>query len=187
MKRAGQLQSSVQATGPKHRTAEIFFAFLRLGLTSFGGPIAHLGYFHAEFVERRRWLTDRAFADLVALAQFLPGPASSQTGVAIGLMRGGYPGGLAAWVGFTAPSAIIMVCFAYGATDLAATMPGAALLHGLNLAAVAVVAQALLVMARSLCPDRPRATIAVAAAILVLALPGSVGQAGAILLGGLAG
>jgi chromate transporter len=167
--------------------AEVFLAFLKLGLTSFGGPIAHLGYFRAEFVERRRWLSERAFVDLVALSQFLPGPASSQTGFAIGLMRGGYLGGLAAWVGFTTPSAILMVLFAYGAGGIAATPPGAGLLHGLKLVAVAIVAQAVLGMARNLCPDKPRASIAVLAIILMLIAPGSLGQIGAIVLGGIGG
>ncbi|HEX3349654.1 MAG TPA: chromate efflux transporter [Acetobacteraceae bacterium] len=166
---------------------EVFLAFLRLGLTSFGGPIAHLGYFRAEFVERRRWLGERTYADLVALSQFLPGPASSQTGFAIGLLRGGPLGGLAAWTGFTVPSAILLVLFAYGATGIAGSALGAGVLHGLKLVAVAIVAQAVLGMARSLCPDRARASIAVAALALAVAAPGSLAQVGAILLGGLAG
>src|SRR5580698_10001446 len=123
--------------------AEVFAIFLRLGCTSFGGPIAHLGYFRAEFVERRRWLDERAYADLVGLAQFLPGPASSQVGFSIGLMRAGYLGGLAAWTGFTVPSAIALVLFAYGASALVGPV-GAGLLHGLKLVAVAIVAQAVL-------------------------------------------
>src|SRR5580698_9719991 len=122
--------------------AEVFAIFLRLGCTSFGGPIAHLGYFRAEFVERRRWLDERAYADLVGLSQFLPGPA-------IGLRRAGYPGGLAAWTGFTVPSAALLVLFAYGAAPLAATTVGAGLLHGLKLVAVAIVAQAVWGMART--------------------------------------
>ena len=166
---------------------EVFLAFLRLGLTSFGGPIAHLGYFRAEFVERRRWLGERAYADLVALAQFLPGPASSQTGFAIGLMRGGAIGGLAAWCGFTLPSAIALVLFAYGANGIARSPLGAGVLHGLKLVAVAIVAQAVLGMARSLCPDRTRAAIALAALAIMTAAPGSLAQVGAIVLGGLAG
>jgi chromate transporter len=166
---------------------EVFAAFLRLGLTSFGGPIAHLGYFRAEFVERRRWLTDRAFTDVVALSQFLPGPASSQTGFAIGLMRGGYLGGLAAWVGFTLPSAVLLLLFAYGAGSIVDSPLGAGVLHGLKLVAVAIVAQAVLAMARGLCPDRPRASIAVLAIVLMLLVPGSLGQVGAIVLGGAAG
>ncbi|WP_158925158.1 chromate efflux transporter [Acidisphaera sp. S103] len=166
---------------------EVFAAFLKLGLTSFGGPIAHLGYFRAEFVERRRWLTERAFSDVVALSQFLPGPASSQTGFAIGLMRGGYLGGLAAWVGFTLPSAVLLLLFAYGAGGIADSPLGAGMLHGLKLVAVAIVAQAVLGMARSLCPDKPRASIATLAIILMLLVPGSLGQVGAIVLGGIAG
>ena len=163
---------------------ETFLIFLRLGLVSFGGPIAHLGYYREEFVQRRRWLDDRAYADLVALSQFLPGPASSQTGFAIGLMRAGTLGGIAAWVGFTLPSAILMVGFAYGL----AVLEGPAfqgLVHGLKLVAVAVVAHALLGMYRTLCPDRERATIAVAAAVLVVLMPTIGGQIMAIVGGGL--
>jgi chromate transporter len=167
--------------------SEIFRIFLKLGLTSFGGPIAHLGYFRAEFVERRHWLGERAYADLVALAQFLPGPASSQTGFAIGLMRRGALGGLAAWAGFTLPSAALLIAFAYGAGSLAAATWGAGLLHGLKLVAVAIVAQAVLGMARTLSPDRPRATIATAALALLLVAPGSLAQVGAIALGAAAG
>jgi chromate transporter len=166
---------------------EIFRAFLKLGLTSFGGPIAHLGYFRAEFVERRRWLSERAYADLVALAQFLPGPASSQTGFAIGLMRGGALGGLAAWAGFTLPSAALLIAFAYGARGFADLAWGAGLLHGLKLVAVAIVGQAVLGMARNLSPDRPRAAIATAALVLLLVAPGSLAQIGAIALGAAAG
>lgn len=165
---------------------EVLAVFLRLGLTSFGGPVAHLGYFREEFVVRRRWLEDRAYADLVALCQFLPGPASSQVGIAIGLSRAGYLGALAAWTGFTLPSAIALVLFAYGVTALGDTA-GSGWLHGLKVAAVAVVAQAVLGMMRSLAPDRERATLAVAAAVVVLAVPSALGQIGAILLGGFAG
>jgi chromate transporter len=167
-------------------SAEVFAAFLKLGVTSFGGPIAHLGYFRAEFVERRRWLSEQAYVDLVALSQFLPGPASSQTGFAIGLMRGGYLGGAAAWLGFTMPSAILMLLFAWGARSFADTSWGIGLLHGLKLVAVAIVAQAVMGMARILCPDKVRAMIAVIA-IGVLTASGSLGQIGAILIGGLAG
>jgi chromate transporter len=166
---------------------EVFKAFLKLGLMSFGGPIAHLGYFRTEFVERRGWLTERAYVDLVALSQFLPGPASSQTGFAIGLMRGGYLGGLAAWIGFTLPSAVLLLLFAYGAGRIADFPLGAGLLHGLKLVAVAIVAQAVLGMARSLCPDRQRASIAVLAIILMLLVHGFVGQIATIISGGLAG
>lgn len=162
-------------------------AFLRLGCTAFGGPVAHLGYFRAEFVERRRWLGEEAYADLVALCQFLPGPASSQVGFALGLMRAGALGSLAAWAGFTLPSALLMLAFALGARELAALPAGAGALHGLRLVAVAVVAQAVWGMARTLCPDRERATIAALAAALALLVPAGAGQVGAILLGGIAG
>lgn len=166
---------------------EVFRAFLRLGLTSFGGPIAHLGYFRAEFVERRRWLGERAYAELMAISHFLPGPASSQTGFGIGLARAGLPGGLAAWLGFTLPSAALMFAFALGAAGLADSARGAGLLHGLKLAAVAIVAQAVAGMARSLCPDRPRAGVAVLALIVVTLAPGWAGQIAAIVIGGVAG
>jgi chromate transporter len=165
---------------------EVLAVFLRLGLTSFGGPVAHLGYFREEFVNRRRWLDDRSYADLVALCQFLPGPASSQVGIAVGLSRAGYAGALAAWTGFTLPSALVLVLFAYG-VGLLGDAAGSGWLHGLKVAAVAVVAQAVLGMARTLAPDRPRATLAVAAAIVTLALPSAWGQIGAILMGGAVG
>ncbi|MEW9274297.1 chromate efflux transporter [Gluconobacter oxydans] len=160
--------------------------FLRLGVTCFGGPFAHIGYFRDEFVVRRRWLNERAYADLVGLCQFLPGPASSQVGFSIGLMRAGYAGGLAAWAGFTLPSALILVLFAYGANALAGPT-GAGLLHGLKLVAVAIVAQAVWGMARTLCPDRTRASIAVTAALIVLFAISPLAQIAAIVLGGLAG
>ncbi|MEO8714588.1 MAG: chromate efflux transporter [Acetobacteraceae bacterium] len=166
---------------------EVLLAFARLGVSCFGGPIAHLGYFRAEFVERRRWLDERAFADLVGLCQFLPGPASSQTGFAIGLMRAGYWGGAAAWAGFTLPSAVLMVLFAYGAGSIEGSPWGAGLLHGLKLVAVAIVAQAVWGMARTLCPDRTRASIAALSAILVLLVSASVGQFAAIVGGAAAG
>jgi chromate transporter len=165
---------------------EVLRVFLKLGLTSFGGPIAHLGYFREEFVVRRRWLDEQAFADLVGLCQFLPGPASSQVGFSIGLNRAGFRGALAAWAGFTLPSAIAMVLFAYGA-DLLKGPIGAGLLHGLRLVAVAIVAQAVWGMARNLCPDRERASIALAAALLILFSASSAAQIGAIALGGVAG
>jgi chromate transporter len=165
---------------------EVFIAFLRLGLTSFGGPIAHLGYFHEEFVVRRKWLDEKTYVDLVALAQFLPGPASSKVGIALGLSRAGYAGALAACTGFTAPSAIALVLFGYGVTSLHDAL-GSGWLHGLKVAAVAVVAQAVLTMMRTLAPDRARATLAVAAAALVLAAPSALGQIGAIVLGALVG
>jgi chromate transporter len=150
------------------RIFEVFLAFLRLGLTSFGGPIAHLAYFRAEFVTRRKWLDEAAFGEIVGLCQFLPGPASSQTGFAIGLLRAGFSGGIAAWTAFTAPSAILMLAAAYGGRSWFGTPVGAHLSHGLKLAAVAVVAQAVWRLGRSLCPDRVRATFAFAAAISML-------------------
>ena len=164
----------------------VFLIFLRLGLTSFGGPIAHLGYFRTELVERRRWLSERAYADLVALCQFLPGPASSQVGMALGLSRAGYAGALAAWAGFTLPSAIALILFAQGMASFGETVaPGA--LHGLKVVAVAVVAQAVWGMARSLCPDAPRVTLMVAAACLVLLVPSAWIQVGVIAGAGIAG
>ena len=166
---------------------EVFRAFLKLGVTSFGGPIAHLGYFHDEMVRRRRWIDEAGYADLVALCQFLPGPASSQVGFSLGVLRGGgLAGGLAAWAGFTLPSALLLLLFAYGAAAFSGPV-GAGLLHGLKLVAVAVVAQAVWGMARSLTPDRERASIALGAVLLVVFVGGSVGQIGAILLGGIAG
>ncbi|BEV45584.1 chromate efflux transporter [Afipia carboxidovorans] len=166
--------------------AEIFSAFLKLGLTSFGGPVAHLGYFRLEFVERRKWLSEASYADLVALCQFLPGPASSQVGIAIGLLRGGYAGALAAWTAFTLPSAIALVLFAYGVAALDSSLDGG-WLHGLKVAAVAVVALAILGMARTLTPDRIRASLAVAAMAVALVLPSAWGQIAGILLGGIVG
>ena len=165
---------------------EVLRVFLRLGLSSFGGPVAHLGYFRSEFVERRGWLDEPAYADIVALCQFLPGPASSQVGISIGILRAGLPGGLLAWLGFTAPSALAMILFGYGVTALG-NLADSPWLHGLKIVAVAVVAQAVWGMARSLCPDRERATIAVGAAMLALAIPSSPGQIGAIAAGGLIG
>jgi chromate transporter len=181
-------QDSVPASGPARTgtTAEVFAVFLRLGLTSFGGPVAHLGYFHEEFVVRRRWLDEKTYVDLVALNQFLPGPTSSKVGIAIGLSRAGYAGGLAAWTGFTLPSAIALVLFGYGVTSFGNVL-GSGWLHGLKVAAVAVVANAVLTMMRSLAPDRERATLAVGAAALVLAIPSSLGQIVVIALGALIG
>jgi chromate transporter len=168
------------------RSWEVLIVFLRLGCTSFGGPVAHIGYFRAEFVERRRWVPEGGFADLVALCQFMPGPASSQLGMSIGLLRAGPLGMLAAWVGFTLPSALAMLAFAYG-VEAIGDVSNAAWLKGLKLVAVAVVAQAVWGMAQSLAPDRPRATLAVAAALIALAVPSSLGQIAAIVLGAIAG
>ena len=164
----------------------VFLAFLRLGLTSFGGPVAHLGYFRAEFVERRHWLDEAQYADIVALSQMLPGPASSKVGIMLGVLRAGLPGALAAWLGFTMPSALALIAFGYGVSALG-DLAGAAWLHGLKIVAVAVVAQAVWGMARTLCPDRERLAIAGAATVLVLAAPSTLSQVGAIVLGGLIG
>jgi chromate transporter len=171
---------------PKSSALEVLAIFLRLGLTSFGGPIAHLGYFRAEFVSRRRWLTEQSFAELLAIAQSLPGPASSQTGYMIGLLRAGLPGGLAAWLGFTTPSAVLMLAFAFG-HSLCSGGLGNALLHGLQLTAVAVVAQAVLAMRRTLAPDIPRLILALIAAAITLFAPPSFGTLLAIALGALLG
>ena len=171
---------------PPGSPLEVLLAFLKLGVSCFGGPIAHIGYFREEFVVRRRWLEEQAYADLVGLCQFLPGPASSQVGFSIGLMRAGYRGGLAAWTGFTLPSAIIMTAFAYGASTLSGPI-GTGLLHGLKLVAVAIVAQAVWGMARTLCPDRERASIAVLATLIIFCSATSFAQIAAILMGGIAG
>ena len=176
------------ATEATHKGSalEVLRVFFRLGISSFGGPIAHIGYFREEFVVRRKWIDEHAYADLVGLCQFLPGPASSQVGFSIGLMRAGYHGALAAWTGFTLPSAIVLVLFAYGAGALSGPA-GTGLLHGLKLVAVAIVAQAVWGMARSLCPDRERASIAAIAALIILFSSTSIAQIGAIALGGIAG
>ena len=165
---------------------EVLVVFLRLGLTSFGGPVAHLGYFREEIVARRKWLSEEAYADLVALCQFLPGPASSQVGIALGLRRAGLPGGLAAWLGFTAPSAAALILFAYGVAFFG-DVEGAGWLNGLKTAAVAVVALAVWGMAGSLCPDRPRAAIAIAATVAMLAWPSGWGQLVVIGVAGIIG
>lgn len=179
-----------ERSGPGARdqvsVGEIFFTFLKLGLTSFGGPVAHLGYFRTAFVERLGWIDDRGYADLVALCQFMPGPASSQVGIGIGLAKGGVPGAFAAWIGFTLPSAALLIAFAYSVTGLGEALP-AGLLQGLMVAAVAVVVNAVWGMAQSLTPDAPRVTLAVAAAIAALAFPGPLGQIAVILAGGVAG
>ncbi|HMI52245.1 MAG TPA: chromate efflux transporter [Candidatus Saccharimonadales bacterium] len=165
---------------------EVLLAFLKLGVSSFGGPIAHIGYFREEIVIRRRWVEDSAYTDLVALCQFLPGPASSQVGFSLGLIRAGYWGGLAAWTGFTLPSAVLLTLFAYGAHTVTGPI-GIGLTHGLKLVAVAIVAQAVWGMARTLCPDPQRATIACVSALLVLFSTSSIAPLGAILLGAVAG
>ena len=168
------------------RLAEVFGVFLKLGLTSFGGPVAHLGYFRTEFVERRKWLDDRRYADLVALCQFLPGPASSQVGMGLGLGRAGWMGAMAAWLGFTLPSALALILFALGL----AVWPGIAqsgLIHGLKVMAVAVVAQAVWGMVKSLCTDGLRRLIAVGSATLLLLVSSPFAQIGVIAVGGIIG
>ncbi len=167
-------------------TTEVGVAFLKLGLTSFGGPVAHLGYFRTEFVERRKWLSDADYADLVALCQFLPGPASSQVGMALGMMRAGWLGALVAWVAFTLPSALLLGALALSLNVSSATA-ASGVLHGLKIVAVAVVAQALWGMAKSLCPDRPRTLLATLAASAVLLLPGYWAQSLVMAAGAICG
>ena len=164
---------------------EVLGVATRLGLTSFGGPVAHLGYFRAEYVERRKWVDEPTYADLVALCQVLPGPASSQVGIALGIIRAGLAGGLAAWLGFTLPSALALTFFALGVRTFDVAEAG--WLHGLKVVAVAVVAQAVWGMARTLAPDRARATVAILAAIAVLAWPTAAVQVLVIALAGLVG
>lgn len=165
---------------------EVLTVFTRLGLTSFGGPVAHLGYFHEEIVERRKWLDDESYADLVALCQFLPGPASSQTGIGLGIARAGIPGGFAAWLGFTLPSAFALIAFAFGVNAIG-DVSGAGWLQGLKIVAVAVVAHAIWGMATKLTPDRPRITLAILAAAAALVFPTALAQVLIILVGGLVG
>ena len=174
------------ASPQREAVVDVFLTFLQLGVTSFGGPVAHLGYFRDAFVTRRRWIDERSYADLVALCQFLPGPASSQVGIGIGLARAGLPGGFAAWFAFTMPSAIVLVAFGYGIVAFQDAIP-AGVLQGLKAVAVAVVGRAVWGMARTLCPDAPRVTLAVLAAVAVLAAPTPFAQVAVILAGGLAG
>ena len=178
--------SAAEGQGSRGGVAEVLRIFLRLGLTSFGGPVAHLGYFRAEFIARRAWLDEPSYADIVALCQFLPGPASSQVAVSLGILRAGLAGGFAAWLGFSLPSAAALIVFATSLRALG-ELGHASWLHGLKIVAVAVVAQAVWGMARHLCPDRPRASLAVASAVLALAVPSALGQIAAIILGGLIG
>lgn len=183
------MTSDAETAGADHaqgNPGEVFIAFLKLGLTSFGGPIAHLGYFRDELVTRRGWLSDHAYADLVALCQFLPGPASSQVGFVLGLMRAGWLGALAAFTAFTLPSALILLVFAMTAANISGPI-GTGALHGLKIVAVAIVAQAVWGMARNLCPDRERASIAVVAVALMAFLPGAFGMISAIGVGAAAG
>lgn len=177
---------NLEQPGYRQSAGEVLIAFLKLGLTSFGGPIAHLGYLREEFVNRRKWMGDQAYADLVALCQFTPGPASSKVGIGIGLSRAGFPGAFAAWLGFTLPSALAMMLFGFGVLALGDRIDQS-WVHGLKVVAVAVVAQAVWGMARNLCPDAPRVSFAVIAAITVMIWPMPLGQIGAIVAGGLAG
>jgi len=179
-------QPALAAAPERQRVLEVFTTFLKLGLTSFGGPIAHLGYFREEFVNRRKWISDQAYADLVALCQFTPGPASSKVGIAIGLSRAGLPGALAAWLAFTAPSALALILFGFGIIALGNRFD-LGWLHGLTVVAVPVVAQAIWGMARNLTPDAPRVTVAALAAIVVMIWPTPLGFIGAIAAGGIVG
>lgn len=169
-----------------HTPWVVFLIFLRLGLTSFGGPVAHLGYFREEFVTRRQWLSDHSYADLVALCQFLPGPASSQVGIALGFSRAGYSGALAAWAGFTLPSAIVLILFALGLSSVGNSLSHG-VLQGLKIVAVAVVAQAVWGMARGLCTEAKRITIMMLATCGALLIPAVWSQLGIIILAGIAG
>ena len=180
------MTTTAGTAGARGSVGEVFRVFLKLGVTSFGGPIAHLGYFRDELVQRRKWVDDKEYADLVALCQFLPGPASSQVGFGMGLHRAGPFGALAAFLAFTLPSAALLVAFALGASLFQGPI-GTGILAGLKIVAVTIVAQAVWGMAKALTPDRERAAIAVAAALCTTLLAGSLGQVAAIVLGALAG
>lgn len=183
---AGVGVAEVFDASKRNSLLEVLGVSTRLGLTSFGGPIAHLGYFHEEYVKRRKWIDEQSYADLVALCQFLPGPASSQVGIAIGIARARLLGGIAAWLGFTMPSALALIAFAFGIGAFAGAFnPG--WLHGLKVVAVAVVAQAVWAMARSLCPDRERATIAIIASLVTLVWPTAIGQLSSIAVAAIVG
>jgi chromate transporter len=184
--RVGGPKRSTTGEAPQGSFLEVLAVFTRLGLTSFGGPIAHLGYFLDECIKRRKWMDERAYADLVALCQTLPGPASSQVGIGLGISRAGIPGGFAAWLGFTLPSAVLLVLFAFGVHAIG-DVSGAPWLLGLKIVAVAVVAHAVWGMATKLTPDAPRITVAIGAAILALAWQTNVGQVSIIVLGGIVG
>ncbi|MGM8214763.1 chromate efflux transporter [Bacillaceae bacterium W0354] len=168
-----------------NRYTEIFLVALRLGLTSFGGPVAHLAYFQEEYVKRRKWLTDQAYADLIALCQFLPGPASSQVGISIGMIRGGMIGGILAWVGFTLPSVILLILFAYYVMQFDVSQ--SLVIHSLKIVAVAVVLHAILNMGKKLTPDLPRISFAVGAAVLILITPYASMQIVVIIIAGIFG
>jgi len=181
-----QSDHPVDSRGPAGSPLEVFVAFLKLGLTSFGGPIAHLGYFHRELIERRKWINESEFAQLLALCQFIPGLASSQLGFVLGLLRGGWTGAIAAFVAFTLPSALLLFAFAALLPQISGTV-GDAAIHGLKLVALAVVAHGVLGMSRQLCPDPPRATIATIAAVLILISGQAWVQLLVVVLGGVAG
>ncbi|WP_134682646.1 chromate transporter [Brevibacillus migulae] len=180
-----QLSSQSRPASKLRALAEVLGVSTRLGLTSFGGPTAHLGYFFEEYVRRRKWLDERSYADLVALCQFLPGPASSQVGIGIGVIRAGLLGGLVAWAGFTLPSVIALICFAFFLQDM--DVAGAGWVHGLKIVAVAIVAQAILGMGKTLTPDRKRLAIALVAATFTLLWQSAISQIVIVLLAGAAG
>lgn len=183
---AQQELESKQQPGSSVSPWLVFLIFLRLGLTSFGGPVAHLGYFRDELIVRRRWMTERQYADLLALCHFLPGPSSSQVGLGLGISQAGYAGAFAAWLGFTMPSALILMLIAFGISANRDIIPSS-VLHGLAIVAVAVIAQAVWGMTRSLCPDRPRITIMVAVTCYLLLFPSTWGQSIAILVAAILG
>ncbi len=170
---------------PRGSALEVFLVTLRLGLTSFGGPIAHLGYFREEYVRKRQWIDEQTYGDLIGLCQFLPGPASSQVGISVGIARAGLPGAFAAWLGFTLPSALALIAFGYGVQHMTSTEVG--WIHGLLVVAVAVVAQAVLGMARRFCPDRKRQTLAIGATLVMLAWTTGLAQILVIASAGLIG
>ena len=172
---------------PSAKTQDIFTTFLKLGLTSFGGPVAHLNYFRKDLVESRAWLTEHDYAAILSLCQFLPGPASSQTGFCVGLLRGGWAGGLAAWAGFTLPSAALMFLIALIAAPFSHSWIGHGILHGLQLAAIAIVAQAVFTMFKSFCPDTPRKILAAVSLLILLIISGTFGQLLVLLIGAITG
>ncbi len=172
--------NSNQEAQPTESAWSVFLIFLRLGLTSFGGPVAHIAYFRDELITQRRWLSEQHYADLLALCHFLPGPSSSQVGMCLGISQAGYTGAFAAWFGFTMPSALLLILFAVGLTNYHDMLPSSAL-HGLTIVAVAVIIQAVWGMGRSLCPDKPRITLMIAVSCFLLLFPSSWAQVLAIL------
>ncbi|SOC42356.1 chromate efflux transporter [Salinicoccus kekensis] len=182
---SNESQSRVNRKRGQGNLLEILLTSLRLGLTSFGGPVAHLAYFKDEYVNKKKWLDDKLYADIIAVCQFLPGPASSQVGISIGMLRGGIPGGILSFLGFTVPSALVLIIFAlmYQTFDL----EGAVFINSLKVVAVAVVLHALIGMGRNLAPDIPRMLIAIGAAGLMLIYPNAWIQILTIAAGGVAG